>query len=239
MTQENSTDVLGIYGRKKFGTEVKHEKFYLKLDTSYLREFKESGEKVEKIVAGGNEFIVNPVEPVNLPAGITRFLFVEFSKPVNIEPGESVILYLKFPVEVGVFVKGRRLSVIDVFTLTRPKYTLYGTPSKGIVCRYYLSDVYSTPPEVDGLTEGILELKIKNDFDDWVEVKKAVFDGYGMKIYYSDCSSMVARMKVESRTLAETTFLNAPLKDGMRKAIELYVARRLIERKKFVMEWGF
>ncbi len=237
MINENRTE--GVYGRKKFGTEVRHEKFYLRLDRNYLRELKESGERVEKIVAGGTGFVVNPVEPVNLPAGITRFLLIEFSRPVNIEPGESVRVYLKFPVEIGVFVEGRKLSVIDVFTLTRPKYALYGTPSRGIVCRYCFSKVYSTPPEVDGLTEGILELRIKNDFDDWVEVSKAVFDGYGMKIYYSAFPAMVAKMKVESRILAETTFLNTPLKDGMSKAIELYVARRLIERKKFVMEWGF
>ncbi len=225
-----------VYGKHGFGTEISDE-FYLKLDRNYVREC--SGERVEKLVAGGKNFIVNPVEPVNLPKEITNLLFIEFSKSVSVEPGRSVRIYLKFPVEIAVFVEGEKLSVIDVFTLAKPKFALYGTPSKGAVCRYCFSEVYDELPEVNGFYEGVMELTLRNSFDEWVEVRKAIFDGYGMKIYYSDYPSMVAVMRIESRSVAVTRFLNKPLETGMEKAVELYTARRFVERKKYVMEWGF
>jgi len=231
-----------VYGRKQFGTEINEGRFHLRLDRNYFRSVKNLGhnrsEVVEKVVVGGSSYIVNPVEPVNLPVEITRMLFIEFSKPVNVEPKSAVRVYLKFPVEIGVFVEGKRIRNIDVFTLSNPKFALYGNPSRGVVCRYYSSDVYDTIPDVDGVVEGVMELTIENNFDEWVEVRRAVFDGYGMKIYFSNYPAMVAVMRIESASLAETMFINKPLEDGMEKSIELYTARRFIERKKFSMEWG-
>jgi len=229
-----------IYGRHDFGFEFEHELFYLRCDRSYERRLKTDAgiaDRVEKIVAGGKYFRINPVEPVNLPAEISRNLMLEMKKPVNVEPGKSVKVYLKFPVEIAVLVDG--VSVIDVFTLKRPKYALYGALRGGVVCKYYQTDVYEKVPEVNGLLEGVMELEIVNSFEEWVEVRKAVFDGYGMKIYYSSFPAMVARMKIESRSVAETSFVNRPMLEGMEKATELYVARKFMERKKYVMEWGF
>ncbi len=229
-----------IYGRHDFGFEYEHELFYLRCDRNYERELKvDAGiaRRIEKLVAGGRYFRINPVEPINLPVEVSRNLMLELKKPVSVEPGKSVKIYLKFPVEIAVLVNG--LSVIDVFTLNRPKYALYGVPGAGVVCKYYLTDVHESVPEVDGLFEGIMELEITNGFDEWVEVSRAVFDGYGMKIYYSRFPAMVARMRVESRSVAETSFINRPMIDGMEKAVELYVARKFMERKKFVMVWGF
>ena len=229
-----------VYGKKDFGFEFEHETFYLRCDRNYARRLKVDvgiQRNVEKLVAGGRYFRVNPVEPINLPSEVSRNLMLEFDKPVSVEPSKTVRVYLKFPVEIAVLVDGR--SVIDVFTLRRPKYALYGVPGAGVVCRYFLTEVHEKVPDVNGLFEGVMELEIVNGFDDWVEVRKAVFDGYGMKIYYSSFPAMVARMKVESRSVAETSFVNRPMIDGMEKAVELYVARKFMERKKFVMEWGF
>ena len=225
-----------MYGKHSFGEEIDCGEVYIRCEKNYLRICK--GERVEKIVSGGKGFLINPVEPVNLPVRITRTLFIEFSKTVAVEPERSVKVYLKFPVEIGVFVEGKKLYSIDVFTLSKPKFALYGDPRKGVVCKYFKSDVYESIPKVSGLEEGILELTIRNASDEWVEVKKAVFDSYGMKIYYSSFPSMVALMKVESKTIAETSFINKPVKEKMKRSVDLY-SKRLVERSKFVMEWGY
>lgn len=199
----------------------------------YTRET--ADEKVEKFLPDC-EIFVSPVEPVNLPRNITRFLEIDFP-PIMLEPNAIERIYLKFPIEIGVFAKkGDKIAVVDVFTFNKPKYTLYGNPKSGVVCRWYRSEVYYDIPKVDPLKDGVLELTVRN-IGDWTEVSKVVFDCYAMKIYYDDFAGMVAEMRIASKNTAETSFIDKPLRNGMKKAVELYTTRRLIG-KSFVMEWG-
>ncbi len=115
------------------------------------------GQTFERIlVSDTGEVIINPVEPVNLPKDITNFLLMEFS-PMVIEPGTSRTVYLKFPpVEIGVFIESARdIEVLDVFGLGTQKYTLYGSPTTGIIARWYRSAVYpEIPPAVEASARG-------------------------------------------------------------------------------------
>jgi len=225
-----------IYGEHEYGFSYSGNELIIEFNKVYRRSCRD--EAVEKLVSGGKSIVINPVEPVNLPQEVTHYLSISFKKPVLLEPGNSTEIFLKFPIEIGVFIN--KAALIDIFTLTRPKYTLYGNPKSGMICRSYESDVYTEPPEMDPLKEGIISLQIKNDDEEWVEVKKAVFDSYAMKIYYGDVVSMMAEMRIINRNVAETSFIEQPLKSNMKKSIELYVARKLlIERKVLLMEWGF
>jgi hypothetical protein len=203
---------------------------------------RESGDEiVEKmLLAGDGKLLVNPVEPLNKPKEITPLLLIEFQKPVVIEPGAKRKIFLKFPIEIGVFISGgKKLDVLDIFTIARQKYTLYGDVSTGKICRYWKSDVYPSIPEADPVREGILELRFENLSRGWVEVTRAVFNAYGMKIYYSDSMvSMRGNMRILGEGTAETYFSNSPLEKGMKKAVELYTARRLAISTKFLMEAG-
>lgn len=226
-----------LYGEHNYGFSYSSDELRIDCSDVYRRECR--GEVVEKLISGGKGFIINPVEPVNLPREITHYLCIELKKPVLLEAGTKTEIFIKFPIEIGVFLKGKSVSPIDIFTLSKPKYTLYGNPKSGVICRWYESDVYTELPKADPLKEGIIALKIENSDEEWVEVRKAVFDSYGMKIYYGDVVSMVAEMKVISKNVAETSFVDKPIKEGMKKSIELYVARKLlIEKGAFLMEWG-
>nr|WP_230972225.1 DUF432 domain-containing protein [Archaeoglobus neptunius] len=185
--------------------------------------------------------IVNPVEPVNLPKEITNFLQIRFRKPFVSEPKSTVEVYATFPIEIAVFVAAKKsVGLVDVFSMQRPKYTLYGNPREGIICRYWESDLHADVPSVDRYREGVIRLRIVNSDDEWIEISNAVFDIYGMKIFYDDemvCSS--ASVNILSPKVAETRFTNKPLRDKMKKSLELYTARRIsIAGVKFVMEWG-
>ena len=199
------------------------------------------GETFERLlVSKTGEVIVNPVEPVNLPKDITDFLQMEFT-PMVIEPGASRTVYLKFPVEIGVFLESAKdIEVLDVFAAGSQKYTLYGSPTHGVVARYYRSAVYPEIPLVETLREGVMELSITNTSYEWVEVSQAVFNSTDMKIYYDDFVSTTATMNILSSTLAETNFVDAPLQIGMVKSIELYAARKIPGLNRgYLMEWGF
>ena len=95
-------------------------------------------------------------------------------------------------------------------------------------------------PSRDPLYEGIMELRIANTNTEWVEMNKAVFNAYGMKIYYNESQvSMKAEMKIRTGDIAETDFEDAPLESNMTNALEIYTARKLsVTSPKFVMEFG-
>ena len=196
---------------------------------------------VEKILASdAGKIIVNPVEPLNLPKEITNHLEIQF-EPVVVEPNSFKKIYLKFPIEIGVFAATKKsIEVLDIFSLNSQKYSLYGAPDSGVICRWYKSDVFADIPKTDLLREGVIELNIQNTSHEWVEVCRVVFESYGMKIYYGDSVSMVATIRIINRMVAETNFINKPIKDGMKKSLELYTARRIpvVERMGFLMEWG-
>lgn len=199
------------------------------------------GQTFERIlVSKTGEVIINPVEPVNLPKEITDFLQMEFS-PMVIEPGASQTVYLKFPVEIGVFLESAKdIEVLDVFAVGSQKYTLYGSPTNGVVARYYQSAVYPEIPPVECFCEGVMALSITNASREWVEVSQVVFDSTDMKIYYDDFVAVTATMNILSANLAETDFVDAPLRPDMVKSVELYTARKIpVLNRGYLMEWGF
>ncbi len=233
-----------MYGAYSFPTSIETENISISVEKEenkflYRREFQ--GETVEKILAANSgQLIINPVEPLNKPVEVTSFMQIELAKTLVVEPKSSKKIYLKFPIEIGVFASSKRdVEVLDILTMVRQKYTLYGEPSNGVICRLWKSDIYSKMPETDRLREGVIELTITNEVGEWVEINKAVFNAVGMKIYYNDIVSMRASMELGSKTVAETDFMDSPLVSGMKKSIELYTARKVpIVGKKMVMGWG-
>ncbi|MHC1626613.1 MAG: DUF432 domain-containing protein [Methanoculleaceae archaeon] len=199
------------------------------------------GDRYDTIIAAsGGSVTINPVEPLNLPSRITGFLEIQFD-PLIIEPEKKETIYLTFPLEIGVFIYSRRdLEVLDIFSLNRPKYSLYGSPKDGVITRIHTCHVSASPPVIDPWREGVLDLTIRNTTDEWVRVSRAVFDGYGMKIYYDDKgATMLATMKILDRMSAETSFYDMPLRDGMKRSIEIYHTRHIpVMKRVFTMEQG-
>ena len=184
---------------------------------------------------------VNPVEPVNLPKKITSHYLVEFENSLMIEPEMKKKIFLKFPIEIGIFIQGTdEHEILDIVTLTNQKYTLYGDLQNGVICRYYKSEVFSSLPHTNNLYEGIMELQIYNSSSDWIELTKAVFNACGMTLYYNEkCVSMKGTIKITGEKFAVTNFFDTPLRKGMKKSIELYTPNTVsIFTPKFSMEGG-
>jgi hypothetical protein len=199
-------------------------------------------EKLEKTLAiNKGEIIINPIEPLTKPKELTPYFMIKLDQGLIIEPKETKILFLTFPIEIGVFISSRQgFNHLDSFSLAKHKYTLYGDPRQGLICKYWKSNIYPEVPVTDPFQEGIMELKVSNDRSNWVEITQAVFNAYGMKIYYDDQKvAMKAQMRVEGVSLAETEFIDSPLESGMKKSLESFMARKLtIGTEKSVMELG-
>jgi hypothetical protein len=221
-----------VYG--KYGYEFCIEKDDLKVcfskEDDFLRYHRNlGGTVVERIIASeSGTVIINPVEPLNLPDEVTRFLEIRF-EPIDIEPEATRRIYVTFPIEIAVFLmKNDAYRCIDIFSRIPQKYSLYGPTDSGVITRYHWSEVLLRRPEPDPSLYGVVELDLMNSTKNWVEVSRVVFENYGMKIYYdNDLVSMSAGMKIVKPMLAYTAFEDKPIRTGMQKSIELYYSRKL------------
>ncbi|UCG68731.1 MAG: DUF432 domain-containing protein [Thermoplasmata archaeon] len=206
----------------------------------YKREF--SGETIEKILlTKSNKIHVNPIEPLHKPRELTPYLLIKPENPIVIEPKVKRIIYLKFPIEIGIFISGlEEFKVLDILTLVKQKFTLYGEVRGGIICKFWESEVYDSVPSINPHKEGVIELTINNTTGRWHEITQPVFNAYGMKIYYGNKTvSMRATMKIYTGGIGETEFFDSPIYKGMSKSLELYTARKIpVVSTKFIMEWG-
>jgi len=186
-------------------------------------------EAEKKLLAKTTSVLINPVEPINKPKEITQYLLIDLENPVVIEPRGTYTIYLTFPVAIGVFIKRQKeFDILDIFTLESQKYTLYGDVQSGVICRYWKSVANTTTPNVSPLHQGVMELSIKNTTERWIPVTKAVFNAYGMKIYYSnEIVTMKASMTIFNGHNAETQFSASPILKKMQKSLELYTVRKL------------
>ncbi|MEA3281631.1 MAG: DUF432 domain-containing protein [Euryarchaeota archaeon] len=239
--------VSGIFGLYDVPLRIEREGISISVEGTaggllYKRECLD--EEVEKVLLSRNsKILINPVEPVNTPKELTPHFLIEFERSVFIEPNAKRTVFVKFPVEIGVFVHGKKdFQILDILTLNKQKFTLYGDVVSGVICKYQKSDVYSAIPDTNLVYEGVMELNITNITTRWVEITKAVFAAYGMKIYYSDdMVAMRANMRIVSRKVAEINFVNSPLEKGMKRSLELYTSRLRkipVIATKFLMDEG-
>jgi len=198
-------------------------------------------ERVEKRLGFTEGFLtINPVEPVNLPQEITGAVEFHFT-PIAVMPLSEVEVFLTFPVETGVFSgTGDNFTLIDVFSLAQPKYSLYGSPERGIITRHVETGVSNDVPTVNPLEEGVLSLRIRNAGRDWVWVSRAVFESSSLRIFYGPHAAMSAEMVVYSRLLGETWVSKTPPAKGMQEALRVYQTRRSLipEKPSYLMEYG-
>lgn len=206
----------------------------------YRRECLE--ERFEKVLAmSTGDIIINPIEPLTKPKEITPYFMIKLERGLMVEPKVTKTIFLSFPIEIGVYISSNKnIRHLDSFSLVKSKYTLYGDPRHGLICKYWNSDIYASMPIADPFQEGIMELKVSNNYTKWVEITQAVFNAYGMKIYYDNQKvSMRAKMKIGGTSLAETEFIDSPIESGMKKSLEIYMVKKLLlPTSSFIMELG-
>ncbi len=201
------------------------------------------GEDITKKNIMGDDISVyiSPVEPLNIPMKLTSALLIELDEPIIVQPNIKRQMYLTFPLEIGFFLKKQvKQKPFDLFSVSKPKYTLYGDVKTGTICKYWKSDVYSSVPKTDLAREGVLELSVKNVFGDWIEVHHIAFNAYGMKIYFDEEGvSMRSKVFIKAENVSVTDFVDKPLRKGMQRGIEVFTKdRRPLIGTRFVMEAG-
>lgn len=225
-----------VYNKYDIPFRIEHEGLliFVEQEGESLLYHRESGAETTEIIilARNGKILFNPVEPVNKPKEITPFFLVQFEQNLTIKPRETYEIMVTFPVEIAcLFIaEDQSFTVVDIFALTKQKYTLYGTPKSGLICRYWKSRIHTAPPPSPApLQAGIMHLSVRNTTPRWLEVTQAVFSANEMKLYYD--RNMVrtdAYMKILSETTAETGFSNTPPDQYLEKSVELRASKKVI-----------
>lgn len=235
-----------MYGRYEIPFEYSDDTITLSIseDGDFFRYSRQitGGTSIQKTLLTSRNAVVtiNPIEPVNLPKHITHYLEIEFP-PVLIEPEGKKIIYLSFPIEIGVIVFGnKKMEAVDIFSFCPLKYSLYGPSGGGVITKYFASNIFSSPPESSRYCTGVIRLEIHNKTTEWANISRTVLDGYSMKIYYGPYVSMLAHMRILTPTTAETEFVRNPAASDFQKAVEVYHTLNIPSiNRTFLMEWGY
>lgn len=243
-----------------FYAEMSGVRIEFRKEEGFSRYIRESpGARVEKVISvTEGDLVINPVEPVHYPKDVTPYLEIHF-KPLVIAPVSGKTIYLRFPLEIGILLRSEEeYDLLDLFSDSPLKYSLYGPPDGGIITRWCESPVQLGTPDVETSENGILELSINNQSHDWIEVSRTILDSAYMQIFYGKFVSMAAEMEVFSTQVAETRVVRKPLAPGQSLSIPVYSAKKVFfaemvaqtlpfysagralvsEKKGFLMEYG-
>jgi hypothetical protein len=241
-----------MFGSHQFGVSLHFDQIRIETkEDSGLYIYYRTPADITKIISSKSDLLVSPVEPVTQPAPITNYLLIEMKSPVFVAPESTTRFFVTFPVEIGIFTqikkridlgffdKTETSELMDSFTLTTPKYTLYGTPNKGIICKFWKSEIHTKMPDIDPLREGTMKIEIQNASNRWGHLTKLVFNAYHMRLYYGKISYMNAQVKIINSKKAETSFKEEPL-ENMKKAVKLFSSGKIqvMEKETYAMEWG-
>ena len=127
---EVNTEGLSLTIKESGGTVVYHQK-------------KGDDETKKTLLQSPGEILIHPVEPVNKPNQVSSFLQIKFTNSVLVAPKRNETIFLHFPIEIGVFILRKDdHDLLDIISLAKEKYTLYGTPRGGQICRVWNEDLF-------------------------------------------------------------------------------------------------
>lgn len=229
---ESGNSPVFTYGKFNFDYAVNFEGLKLGFEDRngmyhYTRDI--IGWKHEAHVAVSNgAFYLHPVEPLNLPDNVTDFIEIKF-REITLEPNGTAVVFLTIPIEIGVFLetKSGERTLLDIVTFCHPKFSLYGSASRGVITRFHESEIYTMPPAVPNYREGLLRLEIENKTDEWANISRVVLYQKGIVLYYDETTvSACARMVVEKRDVADVFGINQPIREGMTECFAVFEQRR-------------
>jgi hypothetical protein len=196
---------------------------------------------------------IYPVRPIQVPQLLAHNIMIKLDPSLSLPPGSREKHFLTMPIEIGVFVTGGKNDyyMIDVFSLIRPKFALYGQPDRGYICNIHKSGINSKESDIP-FESGVVIMRFKNLSNQWVTINKIVMDAYmmdyylkGDSVYLEDSSMVIDKDGVSSILLNNKSPLpnlkEVPMASETVKNFRL----GLLTRKgfgisgKFIMEHGY
>lgn len=118
-----------------------------------------------------------PNPPIKTPREVAKNVCIRFKAPVIVDHRSVAVLYSKIPIEIGVYRQHKDEELlIDVFSLAPPRYTLYGSPESGVVCRYIEAEAVTEESalEVKKYEEAKVRIRVTNDINNVIKLSRII-----------------------------------------------------------------
>ncbi|MHA7734208.1 DUF432 domain-containing protein [Nitrosopumilus sp. S6] len=135
-----------------------------------------------------------PIRPLNFPARRTSYVYLELENPVFLTEGSSATVFVRCPIELGVFViHDEKKDSLDCFTCDpiNSRFCLYGSPESGTLCKYSKSEIVESYEDSIPFVNAVLKIELSNHLTRGYSVEKVVFVVSENSIYYKDSKAMM------------------------------------------------
>jgi hypothetical protein len=196
------------------------------------------------VLPGDSVLLVEPSIPVFLPYQYqSEAVMIRLSEPVYVTPNFTSTFYLGAPFDIVVYDEDG--EIIDIFAIENPKYSLYGDPNSGVVCRYGRSKVYVNEKDIP-LDKAVLPVKVRNSYNTTLKVTLVVVPYRMLKTFYDKDGRVyysVAKVELESKNKAVVYSSREPPHKGLTHSrIDPFKRKGIFiptEVGRFELEWGF
>ena len=218
-----------VFGRLKLDKSYKTKYFSIQKKGSefvYKR-----GKTVIQVVGKKINLGILPLAPVNKPNKITNHFIIEFPE-VYLPPEGVQILFLKIPIEVGIFINER---LVDTFGFEKPEFSLYGPVSGGIIARQVKGERVDENHKCK-IGYAILPLRIKNYNKRVRRTSKLLINTTYLNFYYDKKRVATEMVKLDIRGTTKVRNLNKNYFKGMNK---VKAKTQLLKKEEQIdMRWG-
>ena len=203
-------------------------------------------EKIESKVlistgVAGDSVGIFPIPPIFIPKQISENIYLKFDAPIIVDQNEEIEIYAKIPIDIGVYRQSRDEEfMMDVFSINKPRYTLYGTPERGAVCRFAVTEVSKEPLLVKKYEEAIIRIRIKNSIENIIKINKVIIPVKDVILDHKNDDSLmsgIVEMTLDSTFSKEV--VSVRLMDAKVKRPDITSAAAKGDIRQFTMDAGY
>ncbi|MDT7891918.1 MAG: DUF432 domain-containing protein [Thermoproteota archaeon] len=169
-------------------------------------------QKGEKKIEIPSNLTIKEFPILSINEAITEYFGIVFEQPIYIGEEQEVKLYVKLPLDIGIYVSdGSNYKLIDVIEIYTKKYALYGTIGEGVIYRYWKTNAFLVLP-ITSVNEAITLIEIINKAGSVGSISKIIFNTKFFSLYTKEGKFYGERIRVTrlQKGLALVRLMNKP-----------------------------
>ncbi|MFB5599753.1 MAG: DUF432 domain-containing protein [Nitrososphaeraceae archaeon] len=185
-----------------------------------------------------DEIGIFPILNRNIGTLYLNYILIKFKTEVIVPKNANIIIYATIPIDIGIFSYQKHdETLIDNICLNKIKFTLYGKPEKGIICRYKEAEI-NEERLTKKYEEALVKIIIKNNLENSTIVNKIVIPVDDIMIdYENDDCFIPGNIEFELNSLFGKNIATVHLRSTRVKGRKYLNMNYNIP--KFTMEWGY
>jgi hypothetical protein len=187
---------------------------------------------------GNAEIGIIPTLNRNIGTLYLNHILIKFKTEIIVPQNGHVIIYATIPIDIGIFSYQKHDEMlIDNISLSKIKFTLYGRPEKGIICRYKETEI-NEERLIKKYEEALVKIVIKNNLENSTMVNKIVIPMDDILIdYENDDCFIPGNIELELNSLFGKNIAIVYLQSTRIKGKKYFNIN--YNKPKFTMEWGY